>query len=314
MGAAVANDDAISTIVPPSLTKDEGAHVGVSVAFEGVCVRGWGWRDCHPSVVIGGGGAVLDPAAERASFNCCAVPPQLLHGVRPISPSSSSCLCPPKTFCCCLPPLLIVKFPLAAGDCRCRRRCRHHHQAVALPPPPPIPTLTPLPPYCRRCHRHHASLTLPSCHCRHNAVAATATTAVALSCPRHRCRGCAPDASQLLLPSCCRCRHHRAEPAPQPFRRRCQAAVTATVPSTIAARSCYPSLPPPLPRCRRHTATAATAPLPSCHIQATAAIATMEMTAMADQASQATLNGVDTLQKNSSRVWYCGRGHRFFPP
>jgi hypothetical protein len=39
-GAAVADDDAISTVVPPSSTKDEGAYVGLSVAFEGACVGG----------------------------------------------------------------------------------------------------------------------------------------------------------------------------------------------------------------------------------------------------------------------------------
>jgi hypothetical protein len=39
-GTAVAadNNNAISTVVPPSSTKDEGAYVGVSVAFEGACV------------------------------------------------------------------------------------------------------------------------------------------------------------------------------------------------------------------------------------------------------------------------------------
>ena len=32
--AAAANDDAVSTVVPPSLTKDEGAYVGVSVSLK----------------------------------------------------------------------------------------------------------------------------------------------------------------------------------------------------------------------------------------------------------------------------------------
>ena len=128
---AVADDDAISTVVPPSSTKDEGAYVGVSVAFEGACVGGGVRRGRRPSVVIGGG-AVLDPAAERAPPDRCAVPPRPLHGARPISPSSSSRLCPPKTFRCRLPPFLIVEFPLAAGDRRRRRRYRHHHSAVAL--------------------------------------------------------------------------------------------------------------------------------------------------------------------------------------
>ena len=39
-GAVFADDDAVNTVVPLSLTKDEGAYVGVSVAFEGVCVGG----------------------------------------------------------------------------------------------------------------------------------------------------------------------------------------------------------------------------------------------------------------------------------
>jgi hypothetical protein len=97
-------------------------------------------------------------------------------------------------------------------------------QAAAVMPLPP--------PNYHHCHRRHASLTLPSCYCRRKAVAATATaatatTAVALSRHRHCRRHRAPDAAQLLLPSCCRRRHHRVEPAPQCFRRRCQAAVTA---------------------------------------------------------------------------------------
>ncbi len=41
-GAAVADKDAVSTVVPPSSTKDEGAYVGVSVAFEGACAGGRG--------------------------------------------------------------------------------------------------------------------------------------------------------------------------------------------------------------------------------------------------------------------------------
>ncbi len=40
MGAAVAvdNKDTVSAVVPPSSTKDEGAYVGASVAFQGACV------------------------------------------------------------------------------------------------------------------------------------------------------------------------------------------------------------------------------------------------------------------------------------
>ena len=107
----------------------------------------------------------------------------------------------------------------------------------------------------RCCHRRHAFPTLSSCHCHRKAVATTATTAVALSRRCHCRRGRAPDASQLLLPSCCHRRHHRAKPAPQRFCRHCQAAVTATIASTIATRCRHPPLPPPPPRCRRNTAT-----------------------------------------------------------
>jgi hypothetical protein len=55
-GAAVANDDAVSTVVPPSSTKDEGAYVGVSVASEGACVGGQGrhrcLRGCRAAVAV----------------------------------------------------------------------------------------------------------------------------------------------------------------------------------------------------------------------------------------------------------------------
>ena len=39
--AAVAadNDDAISAVVPLSLTKDKDAYLGASVAFEGMCIK-----------------------------------------------------------------------------------------------------------------------------------------------------------------------------------------------------------------------------------------------------------------------------------
>ena len=38
VATAVTNDDAVSAIVPPSLTEDKGAYVGASVAFKGECV------------------------------------------------------------------------------------------------------------------------------------------------------------------------------------------------------------------------------------------------------------------------------------
>ena len=38
VATAVANDGAFGVVVPPSLTKDEGAYVGASVAFDGACI------------------------------------------------------------------------------------------------------------------------------------------------------------------------------------------------------------------------------------------------------------------------------------
>ena len=55
-GAAVADDDAVSTVVLPSSTKDKGAYVGVLVAFEGACVGGRGrhccLRGCRAAVAV----------------------------------------------------------------------------------------------------------------------------------------------------------------------------------------------------------------------------------------------------------------------
>ena len=51
-GAAVANNDAIGTVVPPSSTKDKGAYVGVLVAFKGTYI-----------------GAFADSAGQRADNN-----------------------------------------------------------------------------------------------------------------------------------------------------------------------------------------------------------------------------------------------------
>ena len=70
-GAAVADGNAVSTVVPPSSTKDEGAYVGVSVAFEGVCVGG-----------------------RRCFVDCCLPPPQ--PTLYPLPP-------PPGRHCCQLP-------------------------------------------------------------------------------------------------------------------------------------------------------------------------------------------------------------------
>ncbi len=55
-GAAVADDNAVSIVVPPFLTKDEGAYVGMSVAFKGACVGGRGrhrcLRSCRAAVAV----------------------------------------------------------------------------------------------------------------------------------------------------------------------------------------------------------------------------------------------------------------------
>ncbi len=70
-GAAVANDDTVSTVVPPSLTKDEGAYVDVLMAFEGMCIGG-----------------------RRCFVDCCLPPPQ---------PTLYPLLPPPGRHCCRLP-------------------------------------------------------------------------------------------------------------------------------------------------------------------------------------------------------------------
>ena len=70
-----------------------------------------GRRGRRPSDIIGGGGAVLVPAAERAPLDPCTVPPRPLRDACPISPSLSSGLCPPHYL-----PLP----PPALADCRTR--------------------------------------------------------------------------------------------------------------------------------------------------------------------------------------------------
>ena len=94
-------------------------------------------------------GAVLDPAAERAPLDPCALPPQPLCGARPISHHPLLVCAHPTTFRWRLPPLMIVKFPPAPGDCwqqhrpccpcRCCRCCclrlsLHLHLHLCLPP------------------------------------------------------------------------------------------------------------------------------------------------------------------------------------
>ena len=38
MGAIVTDNDAVGTVLPPSLTKDKGMYASVLVAFEGACI------------------------------------------------------------------------------------------------------------------------------------------------------------------------------------------------------------------------------------------------------------------------------------
>ena len=112
----------------------------------------------------------------------------------------------PTTFLCPLPPLLIVEFPLAAGDCQQRRRCRHHRRAVALPPPLPLPMLT----CCRKCHQDAAAAPpLSSCCQRRSQAADAATIALALL---HCCHSIAATAT-LSAPSC---NNRQPQPPPPP--------------------------------------------------------------------------------------------------
>jgi hypothetical protein len=64
----------------------------------------------------------------------------------------------PTTFHCRLPPLLIIKFPLAAGDRRLS--CPRHHRSCCAPAAAQLL----LPSCCRRCHhRAAAAATISSC-------------------------------------------------------------------------------------------------------------------------------------------------------
>jgi hypothetical protein len=103
-GDAVAadNDNAVDAVVPPSLTKDEDAHIGASVAFEGVCV-----------------GAFADGAtAADVALSLCRHHRSLRAAATALPPSRCA---PPPRFALPPPPLM--------PPC-CRR-----HPAVALSPP-----------------------------------------------------------------------------------------------------------------------------------------------------------------------------------
>jgi hypothetical protein len=70
-GAAVADDDAVSTVVPPSSTKDKGAYVGVSVTFEGVCVGG---RRCFVDCCLPPLQTTLYLLPPPPGRHCCRLP------------------------------------------------------------------------------------------------------------------------------------------------------------------------------------------------------------------------------------------------
>jgi hypothetical protein len=158
------------------------------------------------------------------------------------------------------------------------RRLHHRRTLPPLPPPPP------------RCHRHTATAAakLPPPPCRRQA--ATSKLPPPLPPPPLRCR-CHPAtiATAVALtrqPSCCCRRHHRAELAPQRFRRRqatasatalpprCQAAI-----ATVAKQPSLPTRPPPFPHAvatrhchQRHcAATAILPPSPRCRPRQAAA-------------------------------------------
>jgi hypothetical protein len=69
-GAAVADDDTVST-VPPSSMKDKGPYVGVLVAFEGVCVGG---RCCFVDCCLPPPQPTLYPLLPPLGCHCCRLP------------------------------------------------------------------------------------------------------------------------------------------------------------------------------------------------------------------------------------------------
>jgi hypothetical protein len=71
-GATVADNDAVGTVIPPSLTKDKGTYVGMLLTFEGTCVSAfadgalnpwqarWGTRTtAHIDSIVAGKGIVV---------------------------------------------------------------------------------------------------------------------------------------------------------------------------------------------------------------------------------------------------------------
>jgi hypothetical protein len=74
MGAAIAadNDNAVSIVVPPSLTKDKDGYVGALVVFEGTCVSAFAGSAGDSAEAS----ALLSPccrhcAVRRCRISCC---------------------------------------------------------------------------------------------------------------------------------------------------------------------------------------------------------------------------------------------------
>ncbi len=108
-GAPVADDDAISTIVPPSPIKREGAYVGVLVAFEGACVGGQGWRGRLP----------LSPPPRFPDVAKLPLSPQSCCRQRHHRRRAVASLSPPQTSCSqCLPAAAAKLLPPLPPPCR----------------------------------------------------------------------------------------------------------------------------------------------------------------------------------------------------
>jgi hypothetical protein len=131
MGAAVADDDAISTVVPPSSTKDKGAYIGVSVAFEEACVRGkLSPPLCHRCLHHHRTLPPLPPPPPRCRCHTATAAAKLPPPPRRRQAATSKLLPPPLSRCRCRPAAIAtaVALPLQPNCC-----CRRHHRAELAP-------------------------------------------------------------------------------------------------------------------------------------------------------------------------------------
>ena len=115
--AAVAADDnnAVGTVVPPSLTKDEDGYVGALVAFEGTCI-----------------GTFTDGAGESAAASVLLPPRRPPSRCAPLP----SVALPPPPLTLLLSPMLPLQHLQAAADVamsRCRHRRSIRTAAIVLP-------------------------------------------------------------------------------------------------------------------------------------------------------------------------------------